>query len=176
MIHTLKKISEEIVYDGRRKVSKATFQTPNGEKLDYDIRLSGKSASVFAQTEDGKFLIVKQFRVGPNRVLRDFPGGGTDKDEDPIVTAERELLEETGYKGDLKFLTKIYFDAYSTGEEYLFLATKCKYIQPPQADYWEVEKLTLDELLSLLKSGDSVNTICGYAGLLELGYLKVAPK
>lgn len=172
MVHTLNKLSEEIAYNGRRKVSKTIFQTPTGEKLEYEIRLTGKSANILAETEGGKFLIVKQFRVGPNKILRDFPGGGIDKGEKAIVAAERELLEETGYKGNIKFVSKTYTDAYSTKEDYLFTATKCKYIQPPAQNYWEVEKLDLNELLLLLKSGNSVNTICGYAGLIDLGYIK----
>lgn len=47
---------------------------------------------------DDKFLLVKQWRHAEGRLTVEFPGGVADRGEDPMVTAGRELLEETGYK------------------------------------------------------------------------------
>ena len=44
------------------------------------------------------FLMVKQFRQGISRVTVEFPAGLIEAGETPVRAAERELLEETGYR------------------------------------------------------------------------------
>ena len=50
------------------------------------------------RAEDGKpmFVMVDQFRHGSSTVTREFPAGVVEKDEDPLLAALRELVEETG--------------------------------------------------------------------------------
>ena len=49
-------------------------------------------------TEDGKIVLVRQFRIGINEETLEIPGGVVDRsDKNPKATAIRELLEETGY-------------------------------------------------------------------------------
>ena len=52
--------------------------------------------------EDGKpmFVMVDQFRHGSSTVTREFPAGVIEKDEDPLLAALRELIEETGLEAD----------------------------------------------------------------------------
>lgn len=52
--------------------------------------------------EDGRpmFVMVDQFRHGSSTVTREFPAGVVEKDEDPLVAALRELVEETGLEAD----------------------------------------------------------------------------
>ena len=44
------------------------------------------------------FLLVKQWRHAARRLTLEFPGGVADGNEDPAVTAARELQEETGFR------------------------------------------------------------------------------
>ena len=44
------------------------------------------------------FVLVRQYRHGYGKITTEFPGGVADKDEDPVVTAARELEEETGFR------------------------------------------------------------------------------
>lgn len=44
------------------------------------------------------FLLVRQWRHGAARLTAEFPGGVIDRGEEPAAAAERELLEETGYR------------------------------------------------------------------------------
>lgn len=54
-------------------------------------------AIIVAENDQGEIMLVRHFRKPINAVSIEFPRGGRDKDEDLAVTAERELLEETGY-------------------------------------------------------------------------------
>ena len=45
-----------------------------------------------------KFILVSQKRVPINKNNYEFPSGWIDKDEKPVQSASRELLEETGFK------------------------------------------------------------------------------
>jgi len=51
---------------------------------------------------DGKpmFVMVDQFRHGSSTVTREFPAGMVEKDEDPLLAALRELMEETGLEAE----------------------------------------------------------------------------
>src|SRR5690349_8927937 len=49
-------------------------------------------------TEDGRFLLNKQYKHGIGKEVIEFPAGGIDDHEDdPLQAAHRELMEETGY-------------------------------------------------------------------------------
>lgn len=49
-------------------------------------------------TEDGKVILIKQYRHPVDEVLIELPGGFIDKGEDPTIAVGRELLEETGFE------------------------------------------------------------------------------
>ncbi len=53
--------------------------------------------NVIAFTKDEKVVFIEQFRHGTEEVTLEIPGGMVDDNEEPIITAARELVEETGY-------------------------------------------------------------------------------
>ncbi|HSJ08986.1 MAG TPA: NUDIX hydrolase [Longimicrobiales bacterium] len=55
-------------------------------------------AQVVALTEDGRVILVEQFRQGVQRMSLEFPAGVLEGGEDPVEGAVRELEEETGYR------------------------------------------------------------------------------
>lgn len=55
--------------------------------------------NVIAVTTDGKFLLERQYRHGVQEYCVELPAGVVDDGEEPLVAAQRELLEETGYAG-----------------------------------------------------------------------------
>ena len=63
---------------------------------------------ILARTKDNEYLLVEQFRKPVNARVIEFPAGlyaDEDKFETQVAAAERELLEETGYKaGSLTYL------------------------------------------------------------------------
>lgn len=53
---------------------------------------------VTVAVNDGKFVLVRQWRHAEQRITVEFPGGVGEAGEDPAITAARELEEETGYR------------------------------------------------------------------------------
>ena len=51
---------------------------------------------VIPKTDDG-FILVRQYRHALEKITDEFPGGVCDENEEPLESAKRELLEETGY-------------------------------------------------------------------------------
>lgn len=56
-------------------------------------------AVAMARTEDGRWVMVRQFRYGLGAATWEFPSGCREAQEDPVEAAVRELREETGYAG-----------------------------------------------------------------------------
>lgn len=55
--------------------------------------------NVVALTEDGRSVMVEQYRFGTGSCTLETPGGMVDAGETPLQAAQRELKEETGYSG-----------------------------------------------------------------------------
>lgn len=170
-----KEISRESVFKKySREIEKVIFELPQGQKADFYIKKEGPVACVLPLTKDNKVILAKQYRPGLDEILLELPGGGMEKGEAPEKAIERELLEETGYKGKLKLITESYDCAYSTMKRYCFVATECEKVAEPKEDPTEpieVKLLSIDEFRELLKSGKMTDVEVGYLGLDYLKFL-----
>lgn len=71
----------------------------DGRTGSFTIAESPQWVNILPVTESGKIVLVEQFRHGSGTVSLEIPGGVVDNNEDPLDAAERECLEETGWKG-----------------------------------------------------------------------------
>ena len=167
MIDKWKKISEKIIKVGFRSFVNRNFKLPDGRVEEYTIKNEKDSVCVLAITEDKKVILFKQFRPGPEKVLLELPGGLYDGGE-PIDSAKKELLEETGYIGEIKFVGKNYHCAYSTRTRYNFVATNCKKIKEQKLDkneFGEIVLISLDDFRKHLRGGELTDVETGYMAL-----------
>ena len=78
-----------------------TMQIPNGNVAVWDFIQHKGAAAILPVREDGKILMVRQFRNALDRDTLEIPAGGLNGPDEPTdVAAMRELEEETGYKCD----------------------------------------------------------------------------
>lgn len=140
-----------------RQTTNKLFITPTKKLVLVPIFTQRGSVHILAQTESGKFLIVKQYRPGPEKVLSDIPGGGMEEGENPEEAGLRELLEETGYTGEVTYLHTCFNAAYSSMLKHTIVVTGCKKVDELQNDDEEnlgVSEVTKEELLGIVNKGD----------------------
>lgn len=96
-----KRIKRETMFKGIKVTfSRDTLITPSGDEIFFDHIEHPGAAAVLPVTDEGKIVMVTQYRNAVDRFTLEIPAGGREKDEDFLVTAKRELEEETGFKSD----------------------------------------------------------------------------
>jgi len=142
------------------KLRVETVELPDGRRIDDYYQLDMPSfACIFAETEDRRIVVYRQYRHGPRRVGLVFPGGHLSPGEDPLDAARRELLEETGMEAaSWTDLGGYMVNANQGGaESHMFHATGCRRVADPQSDDLEdteILLLTRDELLAAIGRGE----------------------
>lgn len=117
------KLSSEPIYEGSFvTISRDRVRLPNGnESQRVVIRHSG-AACVLAETEDGKVVLVRQWRYAVDQATLELPAGKLDiAGEDPAECALRELAEETPYVADSVKLLYSFYTAVGFCDEKMYL-------------------------------------------------------
>lgn len=151
-------VKSEIVFPGRMiTVRRDTVRLPNGKSTERETVEHARTIAVVPVLDDGRIVMIRQYRKSVERVLLELPAGGIDGDESPENAARREMTEETGYTaGHLEPLTEFFTSPGFTNEYmYLYRATQLQAGQPTEAtDQIEVVTLGLDEALQRMRSGE----------------------
>ena len=95
------RLKRELKYQGTiLKIYEDTVLA-NGHEAHWDFIHHDGAAAVVPVTDDGKILMVRQYRNALNRETLEIPAGKLDAPDEPkIECAYRELEEETGYRSD----------------------------------------------------------------------------
>ena len=111
-------------------------------------------AVLAAVTDEGKMVMVRQYRKPAERVMLEVPAGKIDPGETPFETACRELKEETGYTpGEVKYLTEFYPSVgYSEEVLYLYLCTGLTAGEtcPDENEALDVLEMDVEELYGMV--------------------------
>ena len=72
----------------------------NGQAFDRLVLESVDWVNMVALDEQGRCIMIRQYRFGVGYNTLETPGGMVDPGEDSLMAARRELLEETGYAAE----------------------------------------------------------------------------
>lgn len=171
-------IADEPAYAGWVTVRHRTFEMPDGSRSQWDIIDGSRTVAVVARTVTGQFLLVRQFRPGPQRMLDEVPGGYSHGDESIEETAARELLEETGYRaGTITVVGSTWMTANASIERFVAVAEECVKVAEPSFDrdeYGRVLLVDAADLLTLVRSGQLTDQGVVYRALDYLGLLSAS--
>jgi ADP-ribose pyrophosphatase len=150
---------------GWRKISRKTFEAPDGSSYPADIFDADgtRCVAIIALTPEKKVVIARQFRLGPEVVMDEIPGGYVDEGEDPETAAIRELQEETGYGvGAVTYLGKVYKHAWMNTEWHFYLATDCTLGDKGQelepTEFVDVDLISIGQLFENARTGKMTDT------------------
>ena len=162
MLERPERIKRELVYKGAIvEMHKDTMKLPDGKIEYFDFIKHKGAAAVMPVLDDGRILMVRQYRNAIDRYTLEIPAGGKNGIDEPTLDcAYRELEEETGYytdKENLELLISLYTTVAFCNEKIdIYVARNLTKTQQHLDDdeYIDVEAYTIDELCEKVLSGE----------------------
>ncbi|HPE84904.1 MAG: NUDIX hydrolase [Chlamydiia bacterium] len=133
-----------------------TVDLPEGPKT-YDLVCHPGAVAILPITDDGRIILIEQWRRAIKQILLEIPAGTLEPGEDPELCAIRELQEEIGYKPTKLTLMATFFSApgFCNEKIHLYLATGLipSKLTGDDTDCIDTVYYTLDELNDLIQKG-----------------------
>lgn len=155
-----KRLSRDLVAHGAiLDYYQDTMLIPNGNIAKWDFIKHNGAAAVVPIDEEGRLIMVRQYRNALDRYTLEIPAGGLSSPQEPTWdAAARELAEETGYRaGELELLLTIRTTVAFCNEKIdIYLA---RGLEPgnqhlDEDEYVQVGAYTLEELTEKIYSGE----------------------
>ena len=160
MSETYKRLKRTLVHNGKIiDYYQDTIRLPNGNETIWDFIGHKGAAAMVAVREDGKLLMVRQWRNALERDTLEIPAGGLNSVDEPTETAAvRELREETGYIAEnVQLLLRIRTTVAFCNEKIdIYLATGLRRREGQDLDedeFVDVGAYELDELVQMIYDG-----------------------
>lgn len=98
----IKRLNRELKFKGKIiDFYQDTIEVDGNHTVIWDFIKHKGAAAVVPVTDEGKILMVRQYRNALDRYTLEIPAGALDSEDEPGETcAHRELEEETGYKSE----------------------------------------------------------------------------
>ena len=90
--------TEQVLRGHFLDVRRDMARLPDGSTASREYVVHPGAVMIVAQLADGQLILERQFRYPMQAVMIEFPAGKLDTGEDTWACAQRELLEETGYR------------------------------------------------------------------------------
>ena len=170
-------IHEEIISTPWMSMFHDQFEMPGGKKGNYFYMHTLGSALSIPVNDEGKIVMVKQYRYLTGDVSIELPCGGIKRDQNEEEAARAELIEETGYEcAKIKKVGRfIPYNGLSDETCSVYIARKLHFVgaKPDATEQIEVMTVTPDEIDTLIKKGKILDgmTIAGW--LLGREHLKI---
>ena len=161
-------LSSEPLYQGKiLNLRRDTVRLANGRQASREVVEHVDSVAAVPLLDDGRVVLVEQWRHPVEQALLEIPAGIIDPGEQPAEAVRRELTEETGYAtGRLELLFSTYLaPGYSQELIHIFLAQD---LQPSQAapdddEIIRVRKIPFDDAVAACLRGEltDAKTVAG---------------
>jgi ADP-ribose pyrophosphatase len=165
-----------MIYKGRVvEFSLEEAHLPNGQTVTLEILRHPGASAVVPMREDGRVVMIRQYRHAAGGTIYEVPAGRLDPGETPIDCARRELAEEVGRAAaQWEPLGAIWTTPGFTDEKiHLFLARQLTPVSQAleRDEVIEVVERPLDELMGMIRRGEinDGKTICA----LTLAYFHI---
>ncbi len=150
------------IYSGRIvKLDLDRVRFPNGREGELEVVRHAGAAAMVPLADDGRVLLIRQYRYAPGEWLYEVPAGTLAPGESPEACAHRELIEEAGHSArELVPLGWIWTTPGFTDEKiWLYLA---RGLAPAAQNLDEDETLTVeptpfDDAVAMAESGAMVD-------------------
>jgi len=154
-----KRLNRELIHKGHIiDYYQDTIEIDEEKQTFFDFIGHKGASAMIPVDQEGKILMVRQYRNAIDRYTLEIPAGGLNLGEDNLTCAIRECEEETGYKaGEVQHLIDIYTTVAFCNEKICIYYTKGLIPSKQNLDEDEfvtVERLSLDDIVKLILEGD----------------------
>lgn len=156
----IEKISSEVVYKNPYWEYRRDNFKQDGKTREYHYVQTHGSSMVVPVLDDGRLVLVRQYRYLEEKFSIEFPCGSLGENETPFDAANREMLEETGFQSTnlIKIGTFAPCNGLVKEMSHIFLANELAEVGKPQSpDEYEVTEVILrrvDEFENMIKQGE----------------------
>ena len=179
-MESIRRVERKLIHHGHIfDYYEDTMETEEGHRHVWDTIVHNGAAAVVPVREDGKILLVRQYRNPVERMTLEIPAGGLQSREEPTAdAAARELSEETGYTaGSMEKLLSFCSTIASCNEKIdIYVAKDLKPGKQHLDDdeFLNVEKIPLKDVIRMIydgkiQDGKTIAAIMTYAGKYGAG-------
>lgn len=161
-----------IVYKGRVfSVEVERHRFPNGREHEVAIVRHPPSVVLLPVADDGRIVLIRQYRASIGREIWEVPAGSIDAGESADAAARRECEEEIGLvPGTIERVRGLYPTPGFCDEELIFYRVSDLREPPPDSPHRpdedediRAERFTVDEARAMVASGEIVDLKTAYA-------------
>jgi len=151
-------VTSEDAYQGNfLKLKKDTVALPDGKETYREYLIHPGAVAILPVLDDGRILLERQFRYPVDQAMIEIPAGKLELGEDPLLCAQRELMEETGYTASSwEFLGRIHpVISYSTEFIDIYIAKGLRAGERclDEGEFLDVFAATLEEMHQWIAAG-----------------------
>jgi ADP-ribose pyrophosphatase len=155
-------VKHDELYSGQIvKLHLDTIRHPSGRTSIREIVLHPGGVLAIPILNDGRVVLVRQFRYPIQKYILEFPAGKLDSHQSPAETIARELEEEAGYRAELLTHECSFYTSPGISNEllHLFLARELRPVSQrlEEGEHISVERYTLEECLAKVLRGEIID-------------------